>query len=50
MAIRYIIGFPNHDSVAEAPQQTIKRHMSHNLKLLKGGYIGDFIGDYHRGY
>ena len=24
--------------------------MSHSLKLLKGGYTGDYIGDYYRGY
>ena len=24
--------------------------MSHNLNSLKGGYIGDYIWDYYRGY
>ena len=25
-------------------------HMSHSLNSLKRVYIGDYIGDYHRGY
>ena len=25
-------------------------HMSCNLNSLKGGYIGDYIGDYHRAF
>ena len=25
-------------------------YMSHSLNSLKGGYIGDYIGEYHRGY
>ena len=26
------------------------KYVSHNLNFLKGGYIGDWIGDYSRGY
>ena len=25
-------------------------HMSYSLNSLKGGNIGDYIGDYYRGY
>ena len=25
-------------------------YVSHSLNSLKGGYMGDYIGDYHRGY
>ena len=25
-------------------------HMYYSLNSLKGGYIGDYIRDYHRGY
>ena len=25
-------------------------HMSYSLNSLKGGYIGDYTGEYHRGY
>ena len=25
-------------------------HMCHSLNSLKGGYIGDYIGEYYRGY
>ena len=25
-------------------------HMSYSLKLLKGGYVRDYIGNYYRGY
>ena len=25
-------------------------HMSHCLNVLKGGYIGDYVGDYSKGY
>ena len=25
-------------------------NMSHSLNSLKGGYIGDYIGNYYRGY
>ena len=25
-------------------------HMSYSLNSLKGGYIGDYIWDYYRGY
>ena len=25
-------------------------HMSYNLNSLKGGYIGDYLGEYYRGY
>ena len=25
-------------------------HMSYSLNSLKGGYIGDYTGDYYRGY
>ena len=29
----------------------IRAHMSHSLNSLKGGgYIGNYIGDYYRGY
>ena len=27
-----------------------KADMSYSLNSLKGGYIGDFLGDYYRGY
>ena len=27
-----------------------KPHMSHSLNSLKGGYIGDYIGDYYMGH
>ena len=27
-----------------------KIHLSYSLNCLKGGYIGDHIGDYYRGY
>ena len=26
------------------------QNMSHSLNSLKGGYVGDCIGEYHRGY
>ena len=26
------------------------RNMSYGLNSLKGGYIGEYIGDYYRGY
>ena len=29
---------------------TASTHMSHSLNSLKGGYIGDYIGDQYRGY
>ena len=32
------------------PLYTIRPHMSYGLKLLKGGYIGEYIGNYYRGY
>ena len=25
------------------------RHMSYSLNFLKGGYIEDYLGEYHRG-
>ena len=25
-------------------------HLSYSLNSLKGGFIGDYIGDYYRGY
>ena len=25
-------------------------HLSYSLTSFKGGYIGDFIGDYYKGY
>ena len=30
--------------------ETRKSHMSYSLNSLKGGYMGDYIGDYYRGY
>ena len=27
-----------------------RRHVSYSLNSLKGGYMGDYIGDYYRGY
>ena len=27
-----------------------RAHLSHSLNSLKGGYIGDYIGNYYRGY
>ena len=27
-----------------------RTHMSHSLNSLKGGYIGDYTGEYYRGY
>ena len=27
-----------------------KGYMSYSLNSLKGGYIGNYIGDYYRGY
>ena len=32
------------------PQSDIDAHMSYSLNSLKGGYMGDNIGDYYRGY
>ena len=31
-------------------QSVCYSHMSHSLNSLKGGHIGDYIGDYYRGY
>ena len=32
-------------------QPTLQQsHMSYGLNSLKGGYIGDNLGDYYRGY
>ena len=40
-------GFSDHVSTFFAPEGT---HMSHSFNSLKGIYIGDYIGDYYRGY
>ena len=33
-----------------ASHASLETHMSRSLKFLKGRYIGDYIGEYHRGY
>ena len=48
----------NHDSVPDSPLQDpsfhvivpVLLHVSHSLNSLKGNHIGDYIGDYYRGY
>ena len=32
------------------PRIETMRHMSHSLNSLKAGDLGDYIGDYYRGY
>ena len=37
-------------SVCQRNAATLPCHVSHNLNSLKGGYIGDYVWEYYRGY
>ena len=37
-------------SLSVASLRSLDSHRSHSLNSLKGGYMGDYIGDYYRGY
>ena len=36
--------------VFDSEQLKVQDNRSYSLNSLKGGYMGDYIGDYYRGY
>ena len=49
LRLRFMQCAAAHAGVSEAPQNPYG-YMSCSLNSLKGGYIGEYIGDYYRGY
>ena len=38
------------DTMPQAKLELSLSHVSYSLKLLKGGYMGDYVGEIYRGY